>query len=42
MAYFNDLSWRAAGTIDWRTSYLKENDKGSDDAVHDWQGYLGS
>ncbi len=38
MAYFDDLSWRAAGTIGWDTPYLKENDRGPDDAVHDWHG----
>ncbi len=38
MAYFDDLSWRAAGTVGWGTPYLKENDRGPDDAVHDWHG----
>lgn len=38
MVYFDDLSWRAAGTIGWSTLYLEENDKGPDDAVHDWYG----
>lgn len=38
MVYFDDLSWRAAGTIGWPTHYLEENDKGPDDAVHDWYG----
>ncbi len=38
MVYFDDLSWRAAGTIGWNTLYLEENDKGPDDAVHDWYG----
>ncbi len=38
MAYFDDLSWRAAGTIGWNTPYLPENDRGPDDAVHDWYG----
>jgi len=36
MVYFDDLSWRAAGTIGWDTIYLPENDRGPDDAVHDW------
>ncbi len=38
MVYFDDLSWRAAGTLGWDTLYLEENDKGPDDAVHDWYG----
>ncbi len=38
MVYFDDLSWRAAGTIGWDTIYLPENDRGPDDAVHDWIG----
>jgi len=38
MAIFDDLSWRAAGTIGWGTAYLEENDRGPDDAVHDWLG----
>ncbi len=38
MAYFDDLNWRAAGTIGWDTPFLPENDRGPDDAVHDWHG----
>ncbi len=38
IVYLDDLSWRAAGTIGWESSYLEENDKGPDDAVHDWYG----
>jgi predicted AlkP superfamily phosphohydrolase/phosphomutase len=38
MAYFDDLSWRAAGTVGWDTPFLPENDRGPDDAVHDWHG----
>ena len=38
MVYFDNLSWRAAGTIGWETLYLPENDRGPDDAVHDWYG----
>ena len=34
MVYFDDLSWRAAGTIGYDTLYLTENDTGPDDAVH--------
>lgn len=40
IVYFDDLSWRAAGTIGWNSLYLPENDKGPDDAVHDWHGIL--
>jgi len=32
--YFDNLSWRSAGTIGYDSSYLPENDKGPDDAVH--------
>ncbi len=38
MVYLDDLSWRSAGTIGWNTIYLPENDRGPDDAVHDWIG----
>ncbi len=38
MVVFDDLSWRAAGTIGWECEYLEENDRGPDDAVHDWIG----
>ena len=38
MVYLDDLSWRPAGTIGWNTLYLPENDRGPDDAVHDWFG----
>ncbi len=38
MAFFDDLSYRSAGTIGWETFYLDRNDKGPDDAVHDWDG----
>ena len=38
IAYFDDLSWRSAGTVGWDTIYLPENDRGPDDAVHDWYG----
>jgi len=36
--YIDNLNWRAAGTIGWDSPYLEENDKGPDDAVHDWYG----
>ena len=38
MAYLDNLSWRPAGTIGWDTLYLPENDRGPDDAEHDWNG----
>jgi len=36
--YFDDLSWRSAGTIGHNKLYLSENDKGPDDAVHSHHG----
>lgn len=36
--YFDDLSWRSAGTIGHNKLYLPENDKGPDDAVHSHHG----
>jgi predicted AlkP superfamily phosphohydrolase/phosphomutase len=38
MVYFDDLFWRAAGTLGHETMYLRENDLGPDDAMHDWNG----
>lgn len=38
MVFFDDLSWRSAGTVGHVTPYLEENDTGPDDAVHDWYG----
>ncbi|MCC6019142.1 MAG: alkaline phosphatase family protein [Candidatus Verstraetearchaeota archaeon] len=38
LVYFDDLYWRAAGTIGHNTLYLPENDTGPDDAVHDYDG----
>ena len=38
MVIFDDLYWRAAGTIGHNTLHLLENDTGSDDAMHDWNG----
>lgn len=40
MVYFDNLYWRSAGTVGWPTLYLPENDRGPDDAVHDWEGIL--
>jgi len=38
MVYFDDLSWRSAGTLGHDGIYLSENDTGPDDAVHDYDG----
>lgn len=38
MVYFDDLSWRSAGTMGHDTLYLPENDIGPDDAVHAQDG----
>ncbi len=38
MVIFDDLNWRAAGTVGHNTLHLLENDTGSDDAMHDWDG----
>ena len=38
IVYWDNLSWRAAGTVGHDTMYLKENDTGPDDGVHDWYG----
>ena len=38
IAYFGDLAWRSAGTVGHGRWFLKENDTGPDDAVHDWDG----
>lgn len=38
MVYFDDLSWRSAGTIGHNTMYLSENDTGPDDSVHSHEG----
>jgi predicted AlkP superfamily phosphohydrolase/phosphomutase len=38
--YFDDLSWRSAGTIGHGRLYLPENDRGPDDAVHSHHGIL--
>jgi predicted AlkP superfamily phosphohydrolase/phosphomutase len=38
IVYFDDLNYRAAGTLGHKNLYLTENDTGPDDAVHDWDG----
>lgn len=38
MVYFDDLSWRSAGTIGHGRVYLERNDTGPDDAVHSKYG----
>ncbi len=40
MVYLDNLNWRPAGTIGWHSKYLPENDRGPDDAMHDWLGVL--
>lgn len=40
IVYLDDLNWRSAGTIGWPDYYLEENDRGPDDAVHDWIGVV--
>ncbi len=34
MVYFDNLRWRAIGTVGYDTPYQRENDTGPDDAVH--------
>ena len=38
MVYFDNLNWRSAGTVGYKSMYLDENDLGPDDAVHDYHG----
>lgn len=38
MVFWDDLSWRAAGTLGHESMFLPGNDTGPDDAVHDWNG----
>ncbi len=38
VAYFDDLSYRSAGSVGHKSFFLNENDTGPDDAMHDWQG----
>ncbi|MCE4622533.1 MAG: alkaline phosphatase family protein [Desulfurococcales archaeon] len=40
IVYLDDLNWRSAGTLGWQSMYLEENDRGPDDAVHDWIGIV--
>ena len=40
MVFLDDLHWRAAGTVGHPDMYLRENDTGPDDAVHDWNGIM--
>jgi predicted AlkP superfamily phosphohydrolase/phosphomutase len=40
MVYFDDLRWRAAGTVGHPSDYLLENDTGPDDAVHSRDGVI--
>ena len=38
LVYFDDLKWRSAGTVGYKSMYLDENVTGPDDAVHDYNG----
>jgi predicted AlkP superfamily phosphohydrolase/phosphomutase len=38
LVYFDELKWRAAGTMGHPTLFLSENDTGPDDAVHSFDG----
>ena len=38
MVFWDNLSWRAAGTVGHKSMYLLENATGPDDGVHDWDG----
>lgn len=38
MVYFDDLYWRAAGTLGHPSNYLERNDTGPDDAMHSEYG----
>ncbi|MCK4299074.1 MAG: alkaline phosphatase family protein, partial [Planctomycetes bacterium] len=40
MVFLDDLYWRTAGTVGHPDIYLRENDTGPDDAVHDWNGII--
>ncbi len=38
MAFFDDLNWKPIGTVGYGKLYLDRDDRGADDAVHDWYG----
>jgi len=38
MAFFADLDWKPIGTVGWGELYMDKDDRGADDAVHDWYG----
>jgi predicted AlkP superfamily phosphohydrolase/phosphomutase len=38
MVYFDQMGWRAAGTLGYSSPYLEENDTGPDDAMHSEYG----
>lgn len=38
ITYFGDLAWRSVGTVGLGTIHTFENDTGSDDANHNWDG----
>lgn len=38
MVYFDNLCWRASGTMGYDSNYFYEDHTGPDDAIHDWDG----
>lgn len=40
MVYFDDLRWRANGSVGHPSLYARANDSGPDDANHDWDGIV--
>jgi len=38
LVYFGDLQWRALGSVGSGTIHSVDNDRGADDANHDWDG----
>ncbi|MDA2912723.1 alkaline phosphatase family protein [Acidobacteriia bacterium AH_259_A11_L15] len=38
IVYFADLHWRSVGSVGMRSVYTFENDRGPDEANHDWHG----
>ncbi|NPA85091.1 MAG: nucleotide pyrophosphatase [Crenarchaeota archaeon] len=38
MAFFDNLNWKPIATLGYDSLYLDRDDRGADDAVHDWYG----
>jgi len=38
LVYFDDLKWRSAGMVGYKSMYLNENETGPDEAAHDYNG----